>query len=56
MNILRALTQPLNIDSSMCRQVAQWTGGYVAADLALLVSDVTQSLSLHKHTEQDDVK
>lgn len=55
MSILKALMVPVNLDTSVCGQVAQWTPGYVAADLALLVTDVAQRLSVHKCTKQDNI-
>ena len=54
MRMLEALLMPLHLDSSLCTQIAQWTPGYVAADLALLVTDVVQSLSVKKYIQQDD--
>lgn len=35
----------MNVLSDICREVARWTPGYVAADLKLLVSDTAREFS-----------
>uniref|UniRef100_A0A1B6KGZ2 AAA+ ATPase domain-containing protein n=1 Tax=Graphocephala atropunctata TaxID=36148 RepID=A0A1B6KGZ2_9HEMI len=43
-SILRAVTRRLGLCDSLCVQVAQWTPGFVGADLALLASNTARQL------------